>query len=110
MPKQKTNNATLSGYAKTYFLPSFYQVSTKFRPNSLTFEAILQMKTDERRATPQQYGGCFATHGWEGLRPSPLGGRFATWGASPPLGGRFATCLLRPNRPEKGNHLASLGG
>ena len=44
---------------------------------------------------------------------TPKGGRFATlWeGATPPPGGGcFATSLLCPNRPEKGNHLASLGG
>ena len=55
-------------------------ISAKFRPNPSTFRATFLDETYERRGTLQQSEG------------------------------RFATLLLRPNRPEKGNHLASLGG
>ena len=52
-------------------------IPTKFRSNLLTFGATSSEKTDERRVTPQQSRGRFATLEW-GLRP--------TWGvASRPL-------------------------
>ena len=36
-------------------------IYTKFHPNPLTFKTTSWEKTDERRLTPQQYGGRLAT-------------------------------------------------
>ena len=79
----------------------------KFRPNPLTFRANVTRKTDERRRTPQQLKG-------RGLRPLQGRGLRPLIGGFAPLPHKGRGSLrdppLRPNRPEKGNHLASLGG
>ena len=70
-------------------------IPAKFHPNPSTFRTTCESKTHERRGTPP-----------------PTKGRFATLvGASTPRRGSLRDpSLSPPNRPEKGNHLASLGG
>ena len=95
-PNQKTTKHVCPAWPKDHSC----QVSSK----SVDVQGNIFQENIRTEGNPLQNKGRFATI-LGGLRP-PCMGR----GASPPLGGRFATSLLRPNRPEKGNHLASLSG
>ena len=76
-----------------------YQVSSK---SVDIWEYLLGKNWRTEAYPPAQYGSLCDPKGGA----SPHGGR----GGGVGVEGRFVTILLRPNRPEKGNHLASLGG